>query len=874
MKNKYFLVFILYFVFLPNRSLADNIVIAVRAHTGTEEATTQWQPTINYLQQLLPEHHFSLLPLEGIKEMEDKVAENQVDFIITQPVAYVDLERKYHVTRLLTLEKKYGTQFGSVIFTNSNRNDINVLGDIKNKSIVGVTQKGFGGWLIAYDELLNNGIDPYKDCQSVNFLGLHGRVIEAVVNGRAEVGIVRTGIIEKMSSNKKLDLESIKILNLQNNPDFPLLLSTQLYPEWALAKTKRIKASIAKEVTIALLNIQENHIAAQEGHYQQWVTPLTYQPVHDLMMKYRVGSYSQYDQTSFTEFLLKYIYEIIIFCSLFIIAVFSILKFSLLKKSKQELANEQERLLVTLGSIGDGVISTDLDGKIVLINKISEQLTGWSRQEAFGTPVQKVFNIINKLTGKPCDNPVDKVLSSGKIVGLADHVALVARDGSQYLIEDSGAPILDTAGKIIGVVLVFRDVTERNEAEEEKEKLEQQLHQAQKMEVIGQLTGGIAHDFNNILASILGFTGLAQQRFVGDDQPELREYLDEVTHAGERARDLVNQLLAFSRTSNSKVSQLPLPPMIKEVTRLLQATLPSSIQLSSQIDADVPPVMMDPVQLQQVLMNMCINARDAIGDKGRINIHVRCVQVINNDQYTTQTAPKGVLVHNICDACHKEIEEGDYVELSVQDTGVGISSDSLKRIFEPFFTTKDMGKGTGMGLSMVHGIIHQHGGHILMNTHPGIGTTFRLLLPVGEDELIHKTDIKLEADVIAEGLNDARILIVDDEESIARFIGDLLESHGGKVTVMTDSQAALDVFSQQPTAFDLIITDQTMPKLTGVELAQKALAQRPELPVILCTGYSDQVDGEKASALGIRYYITKPMEIKTLYNMVVQSLMV
>lgn len=406
---------------------------------------------------------------------------------------------------------------------------------------------------------------------------------------------------------------------------------------------------------------------------------------------------------------------------------------------------------------------------------------------------------------------------------------------------------------------------------QERDQLNRQLQQAQKMEAIGQLTGGIAHDFNNILASIIGFTSLALQRFVSDDQPELREYLNEVTHAGERARDLVSQMLAFSRTGSSKVSLLQISPMIKEVTKMLQATLPSSIQLSSQVDADVPAVMMDPVQFQQVLMNMCINARDAIGSKGDIDIRTHLVHFNDCGQLIAQAAPKEELPCHVCDSCHNNIEEGDYIELSVRDSGSGMNDEELKRIFEPFFTTKDVGKGSGMGLSMVHGIIHEYGGHVLVDTQSGVGTKFRLLLPVVEGASIQKIDTKLEGSLTNERLNDVRILIVDDEESVARFMGDLLTSRGGNVTVMTDSQAALDLFSQEPAAFDLIITDQTMPRLMGVELSQKVLELRPEIPVILCTGYSEHVNEEKAKALGIRGYITKPMEVNTLVNLV-QSL--
>ncbi|NOZ11017.1 MAG: PAS domain-containing protein [Gammaproteobacteria bacterium] len=409
----------------------------------------------------------------------------------------------------------------------------------------------------------------------------------------------------------------------------------------------------------------------------------------------------------------------------------------------------------------------------------------------------------------------------------------------------------------------------------ERHQLNIQLRQAQKMEAIGQLTGGIAHDFNNILASILGFTSLALQRFANNNQPELREYLNEVSQAGERARDLVSQMLAFSRTGSSTVSRVPISPMIKEVVKMLHSTLPSSIELSGHCDTDVPAVMMEPVQLQQVLMNVCINARDAVGGKGRLDIRARRVRIRkNSNQEILQSVPSNAVLRCTCDACHIEIASGNYVELSVQDTGTGISVDELERIFEPFFTTKDVDKGTGMGLSMVYGIIHQHEGHILVDTELGLGTTFRLLLPIAEGVSIHEPGAQSDVKLIPKNLKGARILIVDDEESIGRFMGSLLENRGGKITVLTESRAALDLFSQDPAAFDLIITDQTMPGLTGVELAQKVMALRPELPVILCTGYSEQVDEVKSKALGIRGYLTKPMEIKTLFNMVVKLLAV
>ena len=436
----------------------------------------------------------------------------------------------------------------------------------------------------------------------------------------------------------------------------------------------------------------------------------------------------------------------------------------------------------------------------------------------------------------------------------------IHKDGTVFPVQVQ-AYLLNKADKFEdALIAVFvRDITDIKKSEKSTELLKGQLQQAQKMEAIGQLTGGIAHDFNNILASILGFTNLALQRYVKDDQPGLKDYLNEVLHAGERARDLVKQMLSFSRTGEAKAVKIELPLMIKEVSKLMHATMPSSIHLSTQWEKNLPSVMIDPVQMQQTLMNLCINARDAIGETGSIDIQARLLNY-------------GLMSQTNCSACHQKIEAKQYVEISVKDSGMGISEDKMKRIFEPFFTTKDVDKGTGMGLSMVHGIIHQFGGHIIVNSQIGLGTTFRLLLPVVGNHPTFDSNIKLVSDPVTEGIKGSRILIVDDEQSVARFISELLESRGCKTTVMVNSQAALTLFTQDPESFDLIITDQTMPELSGVDLSQKVLKIKPGFPIILCTGYSEKINVDQAQDLGISGYLSKPMQVNTLLNLVVKLL--
>lgn len=394
---------------------------------------------------------------------------------------------------------------------------------------------------------------------------------------------------------------------------------------------------------------------------------------------------------------------------------------------------------------------------------------------------------------------------------------------------------------------------------EEHEHLQSQLLQARKMEAVGQLSGGIAHDFNNMLSSILGYAELALDRPDDLSREELDEYLGEVIRAGERARDLVGQMLSFSRTRKGAAERVELRPIVKEVVKMLRFTLPASIELEVVSSEEGLAVNIDPVQVQQVVMNLSINARDAMRNKGRLEIALRRVGI------------GGEGGRHECRSCGEAIAAGDYIELAVSDTGAGIDAELLERVFDPFFTTKDVGKGTGMGLSVVHGIVHETGGHVLVESRAGEGTTFRLLLPPSTDE--GGGEPVLDEREAAQGIvGSARILVVDDEQSVAGFLQELLTTAGYQVEVASDGAEALAIFQRLGGEIDLVITDQTMPNLTGAELAARLLAERPDLPVILCTGYSEDVDEERAREIGIRGYLLKPVPSRTLLGRVAELL--
>jgi PAS domain S-box-containing protein len=512
------------------------------------------------------------------------------------------------------------------------------------------------------------------------------------------------------------------------------------------------------------------------------------------------------------------------------------------KRAEIALQASEERWATTLTSIGDAVISTDLSGSIMFMNAVAEALTGWTLGDALQKPVKEVFHIVNEQTGLEVENPIARVLREGMIVGLANHTLLVKKDGTEVPIDDSGAPIHDKEGKIAGVVLVFRDITDRKQAEEkltremnERAKTEEQLRQAQKMEALGTLTGGVAHDFNNILAAIIGFTELVEGR-VTKESREAR-HLKRIMESSLRGRDLVRQMLTYARKAEQEKQPLSLSGIVKETVKLVRATTPTTISIKVNALSESGLILADPTQMQQVIMNLCTNAAYAMREKGgTLYIHV--------DNHAVSPS----------DGTPHEINPGLYTRLTVRDTGAGMSPDIMDKIFDPFFTTKKLGEGAGLGLSVVHGIVKQSNGHITVESEPGKGSTFTVYFPQisGEIEAASVSD-----DEIPTGSE--RILFVDDEEALVEMGEDILAELGYEVTSRMNGREALALFTVDPSRFDLIITDQTMPEMTGVELAKEILALRPNMPIIMCTGFSYAVDANKAEAAGIKAFAMKPL---------------
>ncbi len=400
-------------------------------------------------------------------------------------------------------------------------------------------------------------------------------------------------------------------------------------------------------------------------------------------------------------------------------------------------------------------------------------------------------------------------------------------------------------GALEKLQVIIEDITEKCllEAEiKEKEKLKKQLRQVQKMEAVGTLAGGIAHDFNNIIQVILGNAELCL--FDVPKDSKIKERLTSILGVCNRARNMVKQLLTFSRQTEQDREPIQVEPVIKETLKLIRASLPSTIEIRQNIRTTSSVIQADPTQIHQVLMNLCINAGHAMEDKGG-ELGVSLDSLVFEDDGMTKNL--GLI-------------PGDYIRLAVSDTGCGMDHEIIEKIFEPFFTTKEQGKGTGMGLSVVHGIVKSHRGAVKVDSELEKGTTFSVFLPKAEHEsAISQTD---NQEPVPRGTG--RILFIDDEEYIADMVSEMLTSLGYEVITHTSSVQALDIFRARPDMFDLVITDQTMPKSSGTELAEKLISIRPDIPIILCTGFNKTTVSKKAKALGIRHLIAKPFTMNEI----------
>jgi PAS domain S-box-containing protein len=622
-------------------------------------------------------------------------------------------------------------------------------------------------------------------------------------------------------------------------------------------------------------------------------------------------------------------------------------------------------LATTLRSIGDAVISTDAAGRVQFLNPVAETLTGWSNAAADGRALTEVFRIIDEGSRQPVEDPAVRVLRERQAVGLANHTLLVARDGREIPIDDSGAPIHDETGAIAGVVLVFRDVTSRRRAQrvlEDSErryrllfetnpspmwvydrddlaflavneaavkhygysreeflsmtlrdirppedvaalladvakpwrqlhtdgpwrhrkkdgsiifveitshalpfdsanaclvlaqdvtqrlKLEEDLRQSQKLEAVGQLAGGIAHDFNNLLTVVEGYAELVHGD-LSEDDPN-RESVKEILVAAQRAASLTRQLLAFSRRQMLQPVRLSLNANVTSTQRMLSRVLGENITITTTLEPNLWDVYADPGQIDQIILNLSVNARDAMEHGGRLTVSTANIEI-----------PQGFF---------SEIPPGRYARLVIADTGHGMDEATCKRIFEPFFTTKEVGRGTGLGLSTVYGIVKQSGGHITVDSEPGQGSTFSILLPAVGGPAASTTARPAEAPV--EDPAEETVLVVEDDDVVRHLVGTMLRSAGYRVIAPPTTEEALSVCSRREARIDLLVTDMVLPGTDGVTVAEAAKQVRPDIKVLYMSGYTEHAVLRRSPMDSGVPFLQKPFTKSALIAMVRQAL--
>jgi PAS domain S-box-containing protein len=516
------------------------------------------------------------------------------------------------------------------------------------------------------------------------------------------------------------------------------------------------------------------------------------------------------------------------------------------KQAEKDLRESEEKYRQLVNHAPAGIYEVDLtEGKLVSVNDVMSEYTGFSKDELLK---MSSLDFLTPESQKQMVDRMQRLMKGEKIYGSAEYKAR-AKDGREFWMLVNARYFYDKYGKLTSAMVVAHDITDRKRAQEEKAKLEEQLQQAQKMEAVGTLAGGIAHDFNNILSVIIGYTELILMS--GNVDAEVKQNLKEIFSASKHARDMVKQILAFSRQSKQERKPIQVAHIVKEAIKMLRASLPTTILIQQQIDKDTGIIEADPTQIHQVLMNLCTNAAHAMNEQDGV------MQISLSNVELDRSAPEMV----------PDLKPGSYLKLSVSDSGHGIAPDAFEKIFDPYFTTKKKEEGTGLGLAVVQGIVKSHNGAVTVESEVGKGAAFHVYLPVIKRKLMTEEEISTPLPMGHE-----RILFVDDEQPLVEIGKQMLQRLGYTVATRTSSIEALELFKVNPNRFDLVITDIVMPNMTGEKLAEKMMDIRSDIPVILCTGYSEKITRKHAYEMGIQSLLMKPLVMRDLATTVRQAL--
>lgn len=711
----------LFFIFLSLISLGlpasshaqdtkEQIKIGVLSHRGDKATLEAWDATAKYLCSQLPEYQFVIKPLD-FSRVDAATRRGSVDFILVNPGIYVNLETRYRASRIATMNNYRGGSayniFGGVIFTRRDRKDIFVLEDLKGKSFMAVDNTSLGGYQMAWRELKARGIDIKRDLASVEFAGIHDKVVMSVLNGDVDVGTVRTDIIERMAAEGEINIDEIKIINSQVLSEFPFALSTRIYPEWPFSKVEHTDNVLAQKVALALLQMPHEHPAALAGNYAGWTIPLDYQKVHDLFRELNLPPYASQGRFTLKEAIEKYWYWVLGI----IIALLSLLGLTALvvwhNKALEQAKNRLEkRHELILNSVDDGIYGVDLQGRCTFVNKAMEDLTGWSAEDLIGSNQHMILHHTREdgTHHPPNECPVYATCKDSIPRFVTDDI-FWKKDGSHLSVEYNSTPLKGNKGKTTGSVVVFRDTTARKMNEAKSREHKKQLEHVSRLSTLGEMASGIAHELNQPLTAIT-MNSRACVRMIESGQSGQQGHCSEamlkIADQAERAGGIIRHIRNFVQKELPDRKPVLVENIVETVKDLMGSEIKQkSIKLTIDIDPSVKWIFAQQIQIEQVLINLVRNAVDALEE------------IDGKTRFLT-----------ISIALHKN----KHVEFRVSDSGKGISPKVADELFEPFVSSKE--KGMGLGLSISQGIISNHGSRLRIDSSQQNRTTFYFFLPV------------------------------------------------------------------------------------------------------------------------------------------------
>jgi len=687
---------------------SPTVTIGVLSHRGDAATLRSWSPTADYLASQIPYTRFRIRPLD-FEEVEPAVARGEIDFVLVNSGMYVDLEVRHGVTRIATLNNNHGGQsyntFGGVLFTRADRGDLTGLNDLRGQRLVAVNRYSLGGFQMQWREMHDAGIDPWDDLAEIGFADTHDAVVMQVLRGDADIGAIRTNILERMISAGMIEANEVRLVAPHRTEGFPLKISTRLYPEWPFAKTRGTSNQLAQKVAVALLQLPADHPASLAGHHAGWTVPLDYQPVHDLFQALAIGPYSQPGPFTFGDVLSKYRIAFILGSLTLLTLIALIALIAVLNRQLNEAKHGLEhRFDLILNAVGDGISGVDKNGITTFVNPAMERLTGWSAAELIGRFQHDMIHH-TRADGIPYSRhecPV-RATFTGNEPRYVDDEVFWRKEGSSFPVEYFSTPIRGDDDEVLGAVIVFRDITERKRAEENQRRHITEMAHVTRLSTMGEMASQIAHELNQPLSAITNYTGACIRRVQDDrgDPASLLEALQLVSTQAHRAAEIVRQIRDFIRKRDPDRGPVDVNALVRQTAVLVSPEArKAGVDLVLDLATTLPPVTGIAVELEQVIMNLVRNAIDAVGRNPA------------GERRVTIRSGNGT---------------PDELQLEVFDNGPGIDETTVDTVFTPFYTTKV--SGMGLGLAISRRIVEAHGGRLWVEGVESGGAAFHVRLP-------------------------------------------------------------------------------------------------------------------------------------------------